>query len=554
AFANGIAVPGRDDVVLFDSAARVIGRIPYAGSSDGLVPFQDGVLAITTYDDATASVLAYWVSEGDEAIERWTVELAGHMQAPMPFGDRIALASYVSGLRIFDAAGGELAALPTTKIVDDVAAFGGGIAVSVRDNPQVLWWRPGEALATLDHDGSADKLRTVPAGLITSESNVLFLWRTDEQGPEWTPVTSPLPMNVPIVVGGGAVTITAAGRFALRGVTPKGQSRRISPEAAWRPLTTRDEAARLMERLVGRTFDGPLPALSDAVILYEVEAQLSQLPLAETVDLYGRTLFAQSTLDERTLQYASHARGSFFEELGQALGTSGRVLLAAVKSRKLKLEPPRPIAGYDYLGTFTTSGDLTVSDPCYIGKKQNPSFPLTLKVQGLEGVWHAFARGGAGDDRDRNAEAVFIHDDGFEVYANELIGSIGVDSGTAGVFDKKCPKRDDNVVLEEGTFAALGAVVSTGYGDGFYAVLAGKAKGKVAKIRIHFIGDDLETDRSMPKSTAQAKPYSASQKFAMGDTLDHVKFGRGSVVRVGGDGKVDVRFADGIRTLVHAKK
>jgi hypothetical protein len=444
--------------------------------------------------------------------------------------------------------------VPTPKIVDEVAPFAGGLAIVVRDSPQVLWWRAGAPLETLDHDGTPDRLIAVPAGVMTSEGNVVFAWRTDEQGPAWTPITSTLPMNVPIVVGGGPVTITAAGRFALRGTTPGGHTCRIDPDATWRPLTTRDEASRLLERLVARTFDGPLPPMSDDVILYKVEAQLAQLPLRDTVDLFGRTLFAQSTLDERTLQYGSFARRGFFAELGLALGTSGRVLLAAVKTRKLKLEPPRPIADHDYLGTFTTSGDLTVSDPCQIGRKNNPAFPLTIKVQGLEGVWHAFVRDGTGDDRGRNAEFVAIHDDGFDVHAIEPIGSIGIDSGTAGVFDKKCPKRDDNAVLEDGTFAALGAVVSTGHGDGFYPVLAGRAKGKVAKLRIHFLGGDIETDRSMPKSTAQARPYSASQKFAMGDTIEHVKFGSGSVIRVGGDGKIDVRFPDGTRTLVHAKK
>jgi hypothetical protein len=46
----------------------------------------------------------------------------------------------------------------------------------------------------------------------------------------------------------------------------------------------------------------------------------------------------------------------------------------------------------------------------------------------------------------------------------------------------------------------------------------------------------------------------ASATLAVGDTIEHVTFGRGAVLRGSGDGKIDVRFADGVRTLVHAKR
>ena len=438
----------------------------------------------------------------------------------------------------------------------DVAAFGGGIALAERDAPDALWWRPGAELARLPHDVSPSLLRAVPAGLASAEGNILYVWRTDVQGPEVAPLAHDLPMHTPIVIAGTPLQIVGAGRFALRALTLGGHASRVEPGTPWRPLTTRDEATRLVERLVQRTFDGPLPAIPGDVMIYDLAARLGQLPLSQTVDLHGRALFAAASLDPEVRVRSAWARGSVFDELGAALGTSGRALLAAVKARKRKLEPPRPVPGYEYLGTFTTSGQLTVSDPCYVGKQApaGTAFALSLEVDGHAGVWHVFLRPGAGNDRDRTAELVTIHDDGFDVFAAEAIGLIGVDSGTAGVFDKQCPRRDGDTPLEEGTFPALGAIASAGHGDGMYPVFAGHRSGRVAKLRLCFLGGDVEVDRSVPRSTAAAKPYRASARFAVGDTIEHVKFGTGSVIRAGTDGKIDVRFADATRTLVHARK
>ncbi len=550
ALADAIAAPSHDDVVVFDAAAQVIARIPRRVSDHALVAFRGGVLVSVHDQDTDQTEVGYWELADGAAALRWSRTFAELMQSPVVAGDRIVLASYETGTWILDGDGEELAHLTTAKHVQEIAPFGDGIALSVRDSPDALWWRVDAPLASLPHDVHPSMLRAVPAGLVSSEDNHLYLWRTDVQGPELVPIEADLPMKTPIVIGGTPLQIVGAGRFVLRGVTLAGRSLGIPRGATWRPLTTRDEAARLLERLVQRAFDGPLPA-SD-----RVEASLGQLPPAETVDLHGRAMFASSSLDPETRKRASWAREAFFDELGAALGTSGRVLLAAVKARRLKLEPPRPVPGYEYLGTFTTSGDLTVSDPCHLGKKVHPAmgFALSLRAAGHEGVWHVLVRGGAGTDRDRNAELVTIHDDGFDVYATDVIGSIGVDSGTVGVFDAKCPRRDDEAPLEEGTFAALGAVARSGHGDGIYPVFAGKLKGRVAKLRVHFIGGEPEVDRSVPRSTAAPKPYSASARFALGDTIQHVKFGTGSVIRVGADGKIDVRFADATRTLVHARK
>jgi len=50
-----------------------------------------------------------------------------------------------------------------------------------------------------------------------------------------------------------------------------------------------------------------------------------------------------------------------------------------------------------------------------------------------------------------------------------------------------------------------------------------------------------------------ARTYAPSQTFAVGDLLDHPKFGRGSVVSCAA-AKIEVEFADGKHTLVHVMK
>lgn len=48
----------------------------------------------------------------------------------------------------------------------------------------------------------------------------------------------------------------------------------------------------------------------------------------------------------------------------------------------------------------------------------------------------------------------------------------------------------------------------------------------------------------------EARGYSAGERFVVGELISHAKFGRGRVEAVEG-GKIRVRFADGVRVLVH---
>jgi hypothetical protein len=88
-------------------------------------------------------------------------------------------------------------------------------------------------------------------------------------------------------------------------------------------MITRDEAARLVERLVKRTFDGPLPAAATGGTIQELRAQLAQRPPAEMVDLHGRAMFAAASLEPEVRKASVSAREAFFAELGAALGTTG---------------------------------------------------------------------------------------------------------------------------------------------------------------------------------------------------------------------------------------
>jgi hypothetical protein len=50
----------------------------------------------------------------------------------------------------------------------------------------------------------------------------------------------------------------------------------------------------------------------------------------------------------------------------------------------------------------------------------------------------------------------------------------------------------------------------------------------------------------------ESSPYSPQKSYAKGETLLHSKFGEGKVLEVRGD-KMEVKFDDEVRTLIHSK-
>jgi hypothetical protein len=458
------------------------------------------------------------IVEGEDSVGAWTVQGAPRWQHRCtPTWEVVVVGAWVvvgvrTGAVVLDTSTGEVVgelALPGEPV--DVARLGDGLAIRVLGHHSIAWWRPDAPMAWLPHDVGVGSLCALDGHEVaSSEGKELAIWRPGNDGPAIAPVATTMPMAKPIVCGAGVVTIEHAGRNVLRGRDARGLAVAVDPQDAWRDVVTRDEALAIVRARIEQR-----------------RATKSLAPPAEAATSEG--------------------------ELAVALGITERALASALRAGVFPLEPPRPVPGYDYLGSFTTSPAITVADPIYVGKPGGGPLPLAQKIQAREGTWHAFARNGAGNAADRTAELVAIHDGGFATYAAEVIGSIGVDTGTAGIFDKgfKPPKRDDDAPrFEEGIVLGLGVVTWSGYGDGFYNVFAARSGGAVVKIRIGFL-DDAHLDRSYA-APAGGRAYSIKTKFAVGETVMHPKFGAGTVTAVLGD-KIEVAFADGTRTLAHAK-
>lgn len=430
-----------------------------------------------------------------DGTQRWAVS----RKAPraVVVGERVVIGSWQSpGMSIVDGAtGAVLAELAVPGTLGEAVAFGDGIALTAVDHPAVVWWRPGAAVEELAHDVSIDVLRAVGDRLVTAEGGALHEWRTDGDGPEVAPVATAIPLETPLVIGNRILRIEHVGRALLRARTLVGKPVAVAPDAPWRAPIEQDTALSLVKSL----------AKSDYT----------------------------------------------HEELGFALGMSGRAVAAAMRARKFPLVPPVAVADYDYLGSFTTTGAIVVSDPIYTHKRAGGAISLALKVAGREGLWHVFARNGTGVDADRTSELVAIHLDGFSTYATEHLGYIGVDSGSAGIFDKQCPKRDPEAPLVEGIISGLGCVARSGHGDGSYDVFAGRHRNDIVKLRIRFLaGADIDRTFAAPKGV---RKFSAKATFTLGETVEHPTFGIGTVTAVLTGNKIDIAFPEGKRTLVHGK-
>lgn len=321
-----------------------------------------------------------------------------------------------------------------------------------------------------------------------------------------------------------------------------------------RATVTSEEAEPLIAALIARRVDGPLPPLSTGETYLDIQADHERLSLAERLPLHARALFAAETLDDAARLREGITRDGFFAALGAAVGLSARGMLAAVRAGRFPLSPPRTIHRYEYLGPFASDGRLEVADPYNLRKrgKIDFAFALSVPVDAHPGVWHAYVRAGRGDAAGRTAELAVIHDDGFDVVAADEIANIGVDAGMAGVFDHECPEPETAGLFVESVVHGRGAFARSGYGDGIYPVFAGELGGKVAKLRLAF----LEDERPAFDATLYWRPirrYAISATFAVGDTIEHPKFGAGVVIGAI-DGKIAVEFDDGRRrALVHGR-
>ena len=489
----------------------------------------------------TADTVQYWELAGDAPRKRWQREATLGYFALV--GDRIVTSPYDGReTELVGTSAGTVAEVELGSVFG-AAAFGDGIVLCARGG--VRWWRPGREPVELRHDVTGTAV-TVPAGAISFEGRHLHLWRQDADGPELTTVATTIPFDVPIVVGGTRLRVREARRFELVAEEGDKHVRTIAPDAAWRRAVDATEAKAIVDRLIAHERGDELPPEA------ETRGELAQRPLAETFALHARALAAPGSLSAKATEAQAFARDAFYGELAAALGLRPRVLIAAVRARQFPLEPPRTFAGYDYLGSFTTGKTAWIADPCYFAKRGRESLSfLATKLDVQEGTWHAYVRNGAGDAANRTAELVAIHTDGFEVHANSEVGSIGVDAGCVGIFDADAPNVNLDLPFVEGIHAGLAAVSWSGYGDGAYPAFAGRVGRKIVKLRVAYL--DLAKRDHMVATPTTGRPYSIKERFATGEAIAHPKFGVGTVGEVRADGKIVVAFADGERTLIHAK-
>jgi len=172
-----------------------------------------------------------------------------------------------------------------------------------------------------------------------------------------------------------------------------------------------------------------------------------------------------------------------------------------------------PLGTHEF-GKFTVkSGTLTLTDPCYTVN----TWCMIKEIKVKNGEWIAKSSVNGDDEENwgrRISELIAIHSDHklskapWKPYEGK--GSIGVDSGQAGIFDakeysklntgrldklfyKKCCDATLNLAQRD-IIDDWGAVSSSGYGDGRYSVFTKTVKSKIIGVKIVFISNNEEQE------------------------------------------------------------
>lgn len=382
---------------------------------------------------------------------------------------------------------------------DDPAGYALGDGRVLHAPGAAMWtWRRADGSETaLAHDFAPTGARELPGALAVREHDVLYVWRPGGDGPALA-ASAPASVGTTVVIDGALVTVRAPGRHAWRGEATDGSAVRVSLTTRWRAPLAPDVARQLIGRLVKRPVGAPAPEVAN------------------------------------------------LDELAFATGGSRWNLFGAFRARRYPLLPPLDLPGYAYLGSFTAAGPLLICDPRHLGGRQTKT--TGLRTAGRPGEWYAYARV-AGEAVE---ELVVCHRDGLDVAATDKLGEITVESNAAGVFDSRAPAWEPEAQPAPRILGNVGALAPPARGPGAYHVLVASVRGAVVKLRLPF-ADDGAHDRSVESSTASSRAYSARERFEVGDTLEHPKFGVGTVIRVAGDAKIEVAFADARRVLAHAK-
>lgn len=251
--------------------------------------------------------------------------------------------------------------------------------------------------------------------------------------------------------------------------------------------------------------------------------------------------------------------------------------------------PPETFDGYQYYGAFKCGGALTVADRVYVGER-GPL--LSVRMEALPGSWYAFVRRYGGpflDDprlkgRDNAHFALLVVHEAHFARAKERgvsLGGVGVDAGCVVVIDSDA--GDDPGIARrlaivdpwvDGLLWGFGFTSFTLFGDGVFEVFAVTENAKAVVVRVnltpepyfdHFdspeatkalerkLADKQRWLEQTTKAGATIRAYSPKETFSVGDLVRHDKFGVGQVIGQKGGGKVEIRFEDQARVLVHGR-
>jgi len=268
-------------------------------------------------------------------------------------------------------------------------------------------------------------------------------------------------------------------------------------------------------------------------------------------------------------------RDVFIAELAAAFGKSPRLVSAAMRHKSpLVVEPQCPwmLAGYEYLGAFPVTKGLIIADRCYVDQEH---LLLARKTPALAGTWHAYRRYDP-MFTGRTVALLVVHEDHFERAKDhgEELGHFGVDAGCAIIVDQRVldnaelvHELKESAEWDEGLIHDVGIYSHTYDGDGLYTVRAIHQGENIVAVRANVTRNwefdyhtpppseeyTEELEKSLEKA-GPAKPYAPTEKFAVGDQVQHKKFGTGLVQRIVDAGKVEIAFPEGVKILVQGQK
>jgi hypothetical protein len=245
----------------------------------------------------------------------------------------------------------------------------------------------------------------------------------------------------------------------------------------------------------------------------------------------------------------------------------------------LQSHPPRELPGYFYLGAFTVTDALAMSDPCYAAQTMSL---MRRSEPAKGGTWHAYLRP-APDNEARTVALMAAHADHLDALESlgKQIGAFVVDAGQGGIYDLAAAQDPAYTsalrqYVERGggecLFLGRGAIAHTHFGDGVYMARGVRVKKRLVMARLNLSGERMfdhfhssaET-KQLPIERAERKSlsglinetppsallaYQPERLYTPGQLLQHASFGAGKVLQIVAANKISVRFVDGtVRVL-----